>query len=37
LYLIIKGKIKPCKFSKYGHILHNENNIVKDLKISFLN
>jgi len=30
MYLIILGKIKTCKFSKNGHILHKENNIVKD-------
>ncbi len=29
------GKIKTCNFSKNEHILHKENNIVKDLMITF--
>jgi hypothetical protein len=35
LYLIIFGKIKICKFSKDWRILHNENNVVKDLMNAF--
>jgi hypothetical protein len=35
LYLVILGKIKTYKFSKNGHILHNGNNIVKDLMNAF--
>jgi hypothetical protein len=35
LYLIILGKIKTNNFSKNGHVLHNGNNIVKDLMNAF--
>jgi hypothetical protein len=35
LHLITLRKIKTYKFSKNGHILHNGNNIVKDLMNSF--
>jgi hypothetical protein len=37
LYLIILGKIIFFKISKTGHILHNGNNVVKDLMNVFLN
>jgi len=37
LYLIILGKIKTCNFIKIGHILCNENKIVKGLMNAFLN
>jgi len=37
LYLFILGKIKNLPFFKKRPILHNENNIVKDLMITFLN
>jgi len=36
LYLILLGKIKTYNFSKIVHILHNGNNIVKDLMNAFL-
>jgi hypothetical protein len=37
LYLIVFGKIKIYNFSKNGHILHNRNNVVKDLMNAILN
>jgi hypothetical protein len=37
LYLIILGKIKTFNSTKIGHILCNENKIVKDLMNVFLN
>jgi hypothetical protein len=37
LYRIILGKIKTCNFIKIGHILCNENKIVKGLMNAFLN
>jgi hypothetical protein len=35
--LIILGKINNCNFSKNGHILYKEKNIVKDLMNAFFN
>ncbi len=37
LHLIILGKIKTCNPTKNGHILCNENKIVKYLMNEFLN
>jgi hypothetical protein len=35
LYLIILGKIKTCNLTKIGHILCNENKIVKKIMNAF--
>ncbi len=37
LHLIIFVKLEINNFSKNGHILHNGNNIVKNLMNAFLN
>ncbi len=37
-YIIILKRLKTCNSSKNEHkVLHNENNIVKDLKKAFVN